>query len=123
MPSPRKTLVVAFVICLASLVIYGQDRSPAAPDAELRKAIERLEVKISRLEKELQQAREELARLKDSDLPVEIVPHPKQPYLRFPVEVERAMMGDALRMRPPIEGHPQRMQNSRSFKSVPQRKP
>jgi hypothetical protein len=126
MQLPRTTLVFGLVLCVGSSVAQGQDREQViAPAAKVREAMERLEAKINRLEKGLQQARQELADLKEADIRSH-VPHSRPtPYLRFPVEVERAMMGDAWRLRPLNESQLRQLEGSRRLESAPlrQRRP
>lgn len=100
---PRTILALVLIAGLGSIVSLGQDRARGIlPSGEVRDAIERLEAQIKRLEKELQQTREELRNLKQREMPQPPLSRPI-PYLRFPVEVERAMMGDAWRFGRPID--------------------
>lgn len=100
---PRTILALVLMANLESIVAMGQDRERGVtPSDEIRDAIERLEAKIKRLERELQQTREDLRNLKQRETPPPSLSRPI-PYLRFPIEVERAMMGDAWRFGRPID--------------------
>jgi hypothetical protein len=119
MRMPRTILVLVLLAGLGSIVAIGQDREEVIPPSgDFRDTIERLEAQIKRLEKELQQTQEEMRNLKQRAMPQLPLSRPI-PYLRFPIEVERAMMGDAWRLRPRFESQPRQWEGSR-FESAPQ---
>jgi len=111
------TLAVELVFCFGLLAARGQEVIP--PSDEAREAIEQLEAKINRLEKELHEARQKLADLKHAS-PRDRIPDSRPiHYLRFPIEVERAMMGEGM-LRARQLGGSNRTEGNRRNKFKPQ---
>lgn len=87
------TPAIAFGITFGLMIGIIRALEKRADGEEIEDVIQRLEAKIDRLERELKLARLELTRLIEKQGNRRVTPRIPS-YLRFPVDVERAMIGD-----------------------------
>jgi hypothetical protein len=89
----KTSLLSIFAIALISAgMASGQELNPPRNDAkELRDEVQRVEAEVDRLNAHLKQLKERLAKM-DGQSAIHHFPY----RLRFPMGVERAMMGEAV---------------------------
>jgi len=88
---------IAVAFFSLSVALAQQPTAPNDETQQLRSEVRRVEAEMDRLNLQLRQLKERLAKIEGQQLPANQLTPP----FRFPINVERAMMGEATRRNAP----------------------